>query len=195
MKKETVAFMLGLILLIPMTTKLAFGFLLAIEFFLLFFATIMSTYIIDLLALKSFVRTFYYASVITVAIFYMLVLKILSPMIYLEIGVYVYIPVFSYILSFSIFQYDNDFENIMPAGVYSGLLLVLSLIRELCAFGTLSFPSISGVVYVHILPLGVESPLRFFGTGAGAFILLGLGMWLYMCMQKSTLLPLRGDQQ
>lgn len=191
MKKNSLGFILGLSLMIPAASHFAYGIILAVEFIILFFAWLLCKYILDILNIDQFIRPISYAALIMTATWYMLIVKILSPIANMAIGVYIFMPVFSYILALSIFEYEHDFENIAPAVTYSGLLLGLSLVREVNAFGTISLPAINGLFYIPIIPQNIEPPFRFFGTNAGAFILLGIGMWLYMCIQKSEFLPLR----
>jgi len=189
MPNKSIIFFLGLSPIIPIVAHLAEGLIFVVEFWLLFSVAILMKTLIDYLEIKKAVRMIQHAGIFLASALYAQTLNSIFPVIMISIESYIYIFVLSYILIISIKGHDtseNPFE--LPV-MYSFLLLIVSLLRELFVFGTVSIPIPSGLFSIKIIPFA--SPLTFWGSGAGVLILFGIGLWLFNSFQKGELLPFR----
>ena len=117
------------------------------------------------------------------------------PIIHGPLQVYTYILTFSYIIFLGLKQYYEDSESLDLPIWYSVLILSLSALREFFAFGSLSFPVSSGFLSLR-LPYFSNHPLfRFLGTTAGAFIILGLIIWIYFSVTKELPTVRMGEEE
>jgi|GEM_PF-239658 len=200
--KSMTIFMLGLCPLIPAAANFAYGLILACTVWILFFSGLLAGIITDALEIGKanqsqqkikyfFVKIF----IIAAAAFFNFLLQGLFPIVQGPLQIYIYITGFSYIIVLSLENYYSNVESLeFPAG-YSILILIISFLREFFAFGTVSLPSSSGFASLKFPYFSVNPPMRFLGTAAGAFILLGLASWIFLSVKRGSVLPFGGSKE
>ena len=184
MKNGSVVFFLGLCPIIPAIAHFAEGLIFAAEFWLLFGAGIFGRMLIAYLGIERGKQLIEYASITVAAVLYGELVRLMFPMVILNLESYIYIFAFSYMLSAAL-EHHRQTGNIMEFPVlYSIVLIAASFLRELFAFGTLSIPAHTGLISIPVFPL--SAPFRFWGSGAGILILLGIGLWLFRSLREGT---------
>ncbi len=185
MKNKSHLLFFGLCPLIPAAAHFSDGCIFAVEFWLLFFTAVLCRKYIKRTKYAAFSLAAEYAGMLTVAVFYHSLLRIIFPLAAFQLELYLYVSVIAYLPAQTIINYHAARGKPYIAVFYSLLLPLTGLVRELFAFGTVSFPVPSGFFSIQLIPPPL--PLRFFGTNAGTFILLGLGLWFFRCFQNSIL--------
>lgn len=199
--KSMTIFMMGLCPLIPAASNFAYGLILACSVWILFFSGLLAELITETFEIgtgnqeqQKIKYLFVNICIIVAAAFFNFLLQGLFPVIQGALQIYIYITGFSYIIVLSLENYYSNVESLeFPAG-YSILILLISFLRELFAFGSISLPSTSGFFSLKFPYLSVNPPIRFLGTTAGAFILLGLASWIFLSIKSGTLLPFRSSK-
>lgn len=194
--KSMTIFMLGLCPLIPAASNFAYGLILACNVWILFFSGLLAELITETLEIgtgnKGQQKTKYFfvkIFIIAAAAFFNFLLQGLFPLVQGALQIYIYITGFSYIIVLSLENYYANVESLeFPVG-YSILILIISFLREFFAFGSISLPSAAGLFSLKFPYFSVHPPMRFLGTTAGAFILLGLASWIFLSIKRGALLP------
>ena len=188
----SVIFFLGLCPFIPLTSHVAEGLIFIGEFWLLFAAGMAGGWIVRYFKIKKQPLLLVYLTMFMATVLYVQAVGCLFPVPVMTVEVYLYIAPLSYILAISIDngQTKRDWSGLPLA--YSLLLFGVSVVRELCVFGTISLPAPTGLWSIRIIP--GQLPLQFWGSTAGILILLGIGLWLFRSFQKGELLPFQTDE-
>ena len=192
MKKNSVAFIAGLVPLIPCSSHFGYGLLLAAELWFLFFASLLAEKIIDWIAIKTedgkdiFTRLFVTAA----TMIFSLTASLLFPVAELTLRFYIYLTTVSYILLLCVAEYREGYQSFSLIIFYTVFFLGFSLLREILYFGSISFLIPAGLVSLKIIP---EKFLifKFFGTNAGAFFLLAFSVWIYFSVRKGDIIPFK----
>ncbi|MFI3257184.1 MAG: hypothetical protein R3Y36_02675 [Spirochaetales bacterium] len=115
--------------------------------------------------------------VISVSILYHQLLTLFSPLMSLTIGFVIYlIPVallpINYITPFKEYFCSKTYSELIKLlGIFSGYSLLFFFLRELLAFGSISYPGRNGIVIYHF-PIEFLSDYNFFWSSIpGALIL------------------------
>ncbi len=193
-QNESVIFIFGLCPLIPTTSNFAYGLIMAIMVWLVFFSGIFAKLISDMLELKKGVKFFTSIFVISLATAFNFLLQGIFPIVQGAIQIYIYILSFSYIIYLSLADYYSNTESLEFPASYSILLLIIAALRELFAFGSISLPAPSGFISLKVFFFLEQPPFRFLGSNAGALILLGLALWIYKSIENGSLLPFKGGK-
>ncbi len=184
-------FLFGMCPLIPATANFAYGIVMAIAVWFVFFFGILANAVADMLDMNRSRSIFINFFIISLTTIFGFLLESFFPIIYSSIKIFVFILCFSYMIFLSLQNYYKDITPLELPSSYSILILALSIIREFFAFGTISFPVPSGFYSIYIPYFSTTPPLRFFGTTAAAFILLALAMWIYHSLKDGTAIPFR----
>lgn len=192
MANKSIIFFLGLCPIIPLTAHFAEGLILIAEFWLLFGAGLLSKILINYFKIDKFQQVITYLGIILVAALYAQIVGAIFPVIAVSLEIYLYMVAFSYILIISIGLYDSSQYPLELPVTYTILLTVISILRELVVFGTVSLPTRSGLFSITLLPLSL--PLRFWGSSAGILMVLGVALWLFRSFHKGELLPFQTDE-
>lgn len=180
MRKNTIVFVLGLSPLIAASSHFAYGILTAFSVWVVFFSSIGAKFILELIAVKKYEKIFTDILFFSFIVLYASVLRIFFPLLFISIEIYIYLLAISYIMFISVQDYYAYSAVEIPL-IYSLTALALSLVREITAFGSISLPSAGGFLFLNIFELaGVSSSLRFFGSSAGALVVLGIFCKLYI---------------
>ena len=123
---------------------------------------------------------------------YLFMLWLLCPFAALEVFLILLLVPLFYIGSGIVEQFSSMPENsnydisesvsdsVSRAGVLSGLMILISIVREPLSYCTLSFPgTYQGMVTVMYFREGSFLPMRIFASSAGALMLLGYLICLY----------------
>lgn len=194
LNKKMVVFIFGLCPIIPAASNFAYGLVLAVCLWVIFFLGFLGTYISKLLEITRFKYIFVNLFMIAGVAMLNSLLEGLLPIIQGPIEVYTYILTFSYIVFLGLKIYYEDSESLDIPIWYSSLLLILSVLREVFAFGSISFPVSSGFLSLRLPYFAEHQPFRFLGSTAGAFISLGLIVWIYFSINKETSRFIRRDE-
>lgn len=196
MKKKSLIFVLGLVPLLPCSSRFAYGLLIAAELWILFCAYLLAQKIIELLEIKNEngKRLCSVLFAVIVATLFSQVTAILFPLAELCLRFYIYALPFLYILYFCLADYTEEYQSFEIIGFYSLCLLALSLLRELCFFGSISFLIPSGLFSLQIIPNDFLL-FKFFGTNAGALILAAIAVWIYFSIRKARFIPFEEQER
>lgn len=189
MVRKSVVFFLGLSPIIPLTAHFAEGLIFIVGFWLFFAAFRAATVLIKWVNFGKYARILPSAGVLCTAALYVQIIGIIFPIIAIGLETYLYITAFSYVLVISIGIYDSHRYPLELPITYTLLLTMVSLLRELIVFGTVSLPARSGLLSITLFPGPL--PFRFLGSSAGILILLGIALRLFRSMEDGTLLPFK----
>ena len=192
MVSKSIIFFLGLCPIIPLIAHFAEGLIFIAEFWLLFGVGVLSKMLITYFKIDKTAQVITYINLMLAAALYAQAVGVVFPVIAVSLERYIYITAFSYILIISIGMYDSSRYPLELPITYSFLLAAISILRELIVFGTVSLPAPSGLFSITLLPVAL--PFKFWGSGAGVLMLLGLSLWLFRSFHKGELLPFQTDE-
>ena len=182
MIKKSIVFFSGLCPIIAVTAHFAEGVIFAVGFWLLLGTSILVRFIIRTTHITQAPAFFEYFGIAAAAVFYYLLMQLLFPLFMLPLEMYIYILAVLSILTVSTAYYHTYRRTVLVPIWYTVLLLCTGLIRELCAFGTISLPAPSGLLTLTIFAF--HPPLRFLGSAAGTLMMLGASLWLFRLFRK-----------
>lgn len=192
MVSKSIIFFLGLCPIIPLIAHFAEGLIFIAEFWLLFGVGVLSKMLITYFKIDKTAQVITYINLMLAAALYAQAVGVVFPVIAVSLEIYIYITAFSYILIISIGMYDSSRYPLELPITYSFLLAAISILRELIVFGTVSLPVPSGLFSITLLPFAL--PFKFWGSGAGVLMLLGISLWLFRSFHKGELLPFQTDE-
>ncbi|AIN94326.1 hypothetical protein H0R90_00325 [Treponema putidum] len=193
--KKLTVFLFGLCPIIPAASNFAYGIILAVSLWIIFFLGLLGNYAGKLIDINRFSSVFVSIFMITGTVLFNTLLEGILPIIYGPIQIYTYILTFSYIIFLGLKQYYEESESLDVPIWYSVLILLVSALREFFAFGSISFPVSSGFFSLRLPYFASHPPFRFLGTTAGAFIILGLIIWIYFSVTKELPIIRMGEQE
>lgn len=192
MTNKSVVFFLGLCPVIPLIAHFAEGLIFIAEFWFLFGAYIVSKVLINYFKIDKLSQVILYLNIILAAALYAQIIGVIFPVMAVSLERYIYMTAFSYILIISFGMYDSGQYPFELPILYSILLAVTSILRELIVFGTVSLPARSGLFGITLIPFSL--PLKFLGSSAGVLMMLGIALWLFRSFHKGELLPFQTDE-
>lgn len=190
MTNKSIIFFLGLCPIIPLAAHFADGLIFIMEFWLLFAAGILSKMLIKHFEIDKFSQGIFYLDIMLATALYAQIIGVVFPVIAISLERYIYIAAFSYILIISIGN-SNGYRFELPV-FYSILLAIVSILRELVVFGTVSLPVRSGLFSITLIPSPL--PLKFWGSSAGILMMLGIALLLFRSFYKGSFLPPQSDE-
>ena len=177
MKKNTVVFLFALCPLIPAASRLAYGIILGFELIWIFLIGIAFREIvrkIDAGKASPYIELVCISGSATVFSF---ILQWFSPILFVSLGLYVYLTAFSFLLLLSIDFFSIEKNNFLPVVPFIPFLVCFSCLRELMGSGTISLPVPKGILEIPVLPSFDLYGISFWGTSGAALILLGIFGW------------------
>ena len=172
MKRVNVIFLFGLCPIIITSTFMAYSFVMIASLWAFFLSSILADFLSHFLQPEN-KRTFEFFCSFSLYVIYLRVVEIIFPIIFISLSPYLYLLCFSYILYFCFDEYEKTKQPSLLIR-YSFLFFVLSFIREILGFGSVSVPSFYGITSFNVFELlGFSAPFRFLGSTAGSLILLG----------------------
>ena len=145
MVSKSIIFFLGLCPIIPLIAHFAEGLIFIAEFWLLFGVGVLSKMLITYFKIDKTAQVITYINLMLAAALYAQAVGVVFPVIAVSLERYIYITAFSYILIISIGMYDSSRYPLELPVTYTLLLAVVSILREIVVFGTLSLPAPSGL--------------------------------------------------
>ncbi len=192
--KNLIPFVFGLCPLIPASSNFAYGIVLSVCVWILFFGGLVSSTVSRFMNIKKSEKQITAVLIVFVTAFLNFLFQGLFPIIQGAIQNYIYILGISYIIYICIDDYQKNSEEIEIPVFYSVLILIFGFLREVFAFGSISFPIPSGFFTLK-LPFFYENPpLRFLGTNAGALIFLGFCSWFYISVKQGKILSFKRSE-
>ena len=192
MKKSNIIFLFGSFPLILASSFIATSIIMILSLWVFFASYVLASFLATLLTLekKSIFAFFFTFGLYCV---YVKLGELFFPIIFLSLLPYLYLLGFSYIVYFSLAEYE---ETRLPSTLlqYSIFFFIISFMREILAFGSLSLPYIYGIANFNIFELiGLSPPFRFLGSFAGTLIMMGASSTFYFWYINEDDLYLRKD--
>jgi Na+-translocating ferredoxin:NAD+ oxidoreductase RnfE subunit len=174
MKKNTAVFLFALCPLVPAASNLAYGIVLAAACIWLLCWGLIFREIVRLINAGNAGPFVELACLAGSATLFNLLLQLFFPVLAISLSLYVYLSAFSCVLLVSIDNYSFNSGKFVPVFPFVPVLLGFSAFRELLGHGTISFPVPSGITHLDVFPAFEYWGIGFWGTSAGALILLGI---------------------
>ncbi|MFP4329125.1 MAG: Rnf-Nqr domain containing protein [Alkalispirochaetaceae bacterium] len=190
-----IARLAGLAPALMVSTHLIYGFVIGLGVVVVSLASTATLYPLRRYLLSRSALTASFLVMATYVTLFSRVLELTNPYIHDKLWIYLPILAVNCVILYSTRLRGESFGEILAGGFgralgYAGALLFISALREILAFGTLSFSlSLEGGQVVTLLPGG---PLRLVGHLAGGFMLLGYLRALY---QKQTMNSTREGEE
>ena len=196
MKHRNIIFLFGAMPLLIASSSVAYSVIMILSLWVFYGFYLLAEFVTErLLKIDSQIFKF-----ILAAFLYTIYIKIgdiTFPIIFLSLLPYLYLVLFSFIIYFCIKEYDSNNTNKLPIMLieYSILLFLISFIREILGFGSVSLPFIYGVASFNIFDiLGFSPPFRFFGTVSGTLIMMALIAMLYFWYNGDESIEIKGKE-
>ncbi|WP_428771547.1 hypothetical protein V1L52_05825 [Treponema sp. HNW] len=165
-------------LFVPVPPRFGYGIVLVLCASLIVFAVIVLKAFIERLGIEKYKNFLFMLGVLALTLFLYALIGFWSPLTAFTLGFIIYIIPVSLFMNKLVFPDEGQpFKQVLRQGLKScGILSMLGLLffalRELLAFGTLSFPARSGLRIFGILKSFGFFPVFFWATIPGALILL-----------------------
>lgn len=174
MKKKAAVFLLALCPLVPAASTLANGLVLSAATVWLFCVALAFREIVRRIPAGTAGPFLELTCLAGSAALFNTLLQILFPVMSVSLSLFVYLTAFSCVVLVSVDNYAYNSGKFVPVVPFVPVLLVFSATRELAGQGSLSIPAPTGISRVQIIPGFDRWGLGFWGTSAGALLLLGL---------------------
>lgn len=125
-----------------------------------------------------------------VTIFCKQLLILFSPIAALTLSFTLFlIPISSFILGYILTDKEMSpklmyAKNMTASGIFTGSALFFYLVRELLAFGTISFPVKNGIHVVRLFSNQLSEHMYFFATIPGSFVILAVFVALFNFIER-----------
>ena len=193
MKQINIIFLFGLFPIIAVSSNIAYALIMLLSLWTFFGSYILSTLVSALLRIEQ-ARIFAFFFTFILYFIYIKLGLLLFPIIFFSLLPYLYLLGFSYILYFSLAEYEQTGSPMLLLR-YSVLLFLLSFVREILAFGSISVPYIYGVLSFNIFEiLGLSAPFKFLGSSAGTLILVSFATAFYFWYSDDDPIYMRGNK-
>lgn len=187
MKKANLIFLFGLFPLVATSSHVAYSVIVVVSLWAFFGSYLLGKLLSDLIKVQHEKIFIFFFTIILYCI-YVRAGEIFFPIIFASLLPYLYLLGFSYIIYFSLGEFEKTrFPSMLLQ--YSILCFLISFFRELFAFGSISFPSIYGIASLNIFaPLGLAPPFKFLGSTAGSLIMAGAILSFYFWYSNDEVL-------
>lgn len=195
MKHRNIIFLFGAMPLLIASSSVAYSVIMILSLWVFYGFYLLAEFITDRI-LKEFSQILKFILAVFLYAIYIKIGDITFPIIFLSLLPYLYLLIFSYIVYFCIKEYNGDKRSKFPITLlqYSILFFLVSFIREILGFGSVSLPFVYGVASFNIFGiLGFSPPFRFFGTVAGTFIMLALLAMFYFWYNNDETFDIKGN--
>lgn len=192
-----------LALTIPPTGRFVYGLTLIIELFILEILGILLNELVTKLKLEQLRTYFVMFFMIAITIFYRQLLVLTYTEIALILGFIIYMPPVSVFLTHTLFaDYEEPLPdrfktNLLSTLVFSLVILVFYLFRDIAGYGTFTFFGRNHRIYEKILlnpdKVGI---FTFFATIPGALVLTSLTIYLFLFLRnKVRIISSKGEKK
>lgn len=184
MKKHNLIIILSLGILIPAGSRLAHAMILILVLLFCFAAGLVVrelTRRIPLGTAGPLVELSAMAGIATLA-YYLLCAAF--PVLAVALEMYIFLSAFSALLLLSIDHFSGFDPSLFLITPFIGFFLILSAIRDLLGFATITVPTTTGILEVVQIPLPDWGGFGVWGSTSGGLILTGLAMWLFIRISR-----------
>jgi len=192
MKKNTTVFLFALCPLIPAASRLAYGIILGFEMIWIFLIGILFREIVRKINTGKASLFIELVCVTGSATVFSFILQWFSPILFVSLGLYMYLTALSYLLLLSIDFFSMEKNNFIPVVPFIPFLVFFSGLRELLGTGSISFPIPKGILEIPVLPHFELYGISFWGTSGAALILLGIFGWASKYLRRRIINFKRG---
>ncbi len=190
MKQINIIFLFGLFPILAVSSNIAYSIVMLFSLWAFFGSYVLATFFSALLKIEQG-RLFAFFFTFALYFIYIKLGELLFPIIFFSLLPHLYLLGFSYIIYFSLAEYEQSGLPIMLLR-YSVLLFLLSFVREILAFGSISVPYVYGVLSLNIFGLlGLSAPFKFLGSFAGTLMLLSFAVAFYFWYSNDDAIYLR----
>ena len=170
----------SLVMLVPVPGRLYYGIPVIMVLNLLMVLTTLFSKFMDFFKFYTLKPICILLMLVGITIFARQLLILYSPMIALTMGFIIYMPAIAVLMLGRFF--DNRgmqlkmalSGNMRESGCFSIYAFVFFLLRDIVGYGTISFPSPSGIFKLELPTLSYFSPFTFWASIPGALVLSGL---------------------
>lgn len=173
MKKKAAVFLFSLCPLVPAASTLANGIVLSAAVVWLFVFGLAFREIIRRIAAGSAGPYLELTCLAGSATLFNIVLQLFFPLISVSLSLFAYLSAFSCVLLVSIDNYAYNSGKFAPVFGFIPVILCFSAMRELAGQGSVSLPTPSGIARFVVFPAFDRWGIGFWGTSAGALLMLG----------------------
>ncbi|MBP5443890.1 MAG: hypothetical protein J6Y60_11695 [Treponema sp.] len=172
-----------LMLLIAVPGRLAYGICILIFLILLFLSGSLFKKLIYKLGIQEFQVVLLSIFLVSMTVLLRQLLVMFCPIIALTMGYAVFMPALSAFLLNNLYEEKSvntiEFQNTMRQGLlFSGLMIVIFLLRDIIGFGTITLPVYNDLAVIHIfksVPSGVAAGTAL-ASIPGSFFLIGIAI-------------------
>ena len=190
MRQINIVFLFGLFPILSVSSNIAYAFVVLLSLWAFFGSYILASIFSTLMKVEN-AKLFTFFFTFALYFIYVKLGELLFPIIFFSLLPHLYLLGFSYIIYFSLAEYEQTALPMMLLR-YSALLFLLSFVREILAFGSISIPYIYGILSFNIFELlGFSAPFRFLGSSAGTLMLLGFASAFYFWYSNDDAIYLR----
>lgn len=188
-------------LLIAAPGRLAFGIVLCFELFFLILTGFLFSFLSKRFQLNEMNSVITVLSLIFSTVLYKQIIMCLFPVIALQLSFVFYLPaVTSYIIGIVYKNLNTSTklslsENLKITLFFSVLALLFYLVRDILGYGTITFPSASGIFEYQLLKPEVFSCGTLFASIPGSLVLVCVAILLFIFIQnKFNIIERAGDE-
>lgn len=170
----------ALVTLVPIAGRLYYGIPVIVLINFLMLTTTLFDYGLCVLKIDSLKKTYLIMFLVGMVIFFRQILIFYSPMVALGLGFMMYIPIAEVLLLGDFFSERKENlatslkQNMRASLIFSLYVFMFFLLREIIGYGTISFPTPSGMYKIVFPSFFTLSPFIFFASIPGALVLIGL---------------------
>ena len=182
----------ALSIILPLPPCFAYGILAIIQIFLLVIAGLFTKLLLERLDMKKQIPAIILFVLTIFTILYKQLLILYSPVMALTIGYSLYLICFSsYVLgnildSVGFSPWMHFLKALGRISLFSAFTLVFFVVRDILAFGSISYPSKEGVKYIRLFKTGYDG--HFFVSIPGTLIMLGLIFALFAFVNRKIMI-------
>ncbi|MCR5495512.1 MAG: hypothetical protein K6F15_07740 [Treponema sp.] len=166
------------------------GFIVAFEIVLLMLSGDLFRSLLSLLKIEKLNQVLLLLFVVYVTVMIKELLKFIMPMIALQMGFLFYLPAISTFTTVFLLEENNNslVENLKsntPASLlFAGYILLITLIRDIFGYGTLSLPKVGAPFELIIFNPESVSAMTFLATIPGSLVLTALILALFLFIEN-----------
>lgn len=192
MKKNMVLLYISAFLsvVIPVPARVAYGLIMLLTMNIVMFLGTTAKFLIRKLDIEELEPVCLIIFLYAVTIFCKQLLILFSPLAALTLSFALYlIPISSFILGYILSDKEMNpkvlyRKNMSASGIFTGYALIFYIIRELLAFGSISFPVPKGIHVIRIISNQISDYTFFFATIPGAFVILSVLVAVFAFIER-----------
>lgn len=170
--------------------RFAYGLIVAVELCFLMATGTLFRSLLKIMKLKELKSISLCTFLVSMTMLYREFITLFMPEASLQLSFVIYLTSISTFSSVFLFDEHNYSlkeeikENMIPAFVFSGYIITISLLRDLLGYGTFTLPASGKMLELVIIKSDRVSFLSFFATVPGAIVISALVMALYLTFEN-----------